>query len=100
MPQELAPSSHQDLFSRQHLPPADQWPVFLFDRPEVQYPDALNAAAELIEPHLQRGHGNRVALHGRNAAGDFQWSYNELSDRVDRIAHVLTGQLGLVSGNR
>jgi 2-aminobenzoate-CoA ligase len=43
MPQELAPSSHQDLFSRQHLPPADQWPVFLFDRPEVQYPDALNA---------------------------------------------------------
>ena len=100
MPQELAPSSHQDLFSRLHLPPADQWPVFLFDRPEVQYPAALNAAVELIEPHLQRGHGNRVALHGRNAAGDFQWTYHELNDRVDRIAHVLTGEMGLVSGNR
>ena len=100
MPQELAPSSHQDLFSRLHLPPADQWPVFLFDRPEVQYPAALNAAVELIEPHLQRGHGNRVALHGRNSAGDFQWTYHELNDRVDRIAHVLTGEMGLVSGNR
>jgi acyl-coenzyme A synthetase/AMP-(fatty) acid ligase len=33
-----------------------------------------------------------VALHGRNSAGDFQWTYHELNDRVDRIAHVLTGE--------
>ena len=28
----LAPSSHTDTFTRDRLPPPDQWPVFVFDR--------------------------------------------------------------------
>jgi 2-aminobenzoate-CoA ligase len=100
MVQDLTPSSHQDQFSRAHLPPKDQWPVFIFDRPELQYPEQINAAVELVDVHVARGHGDRIALYGENKSGFFSWTYFALKDKVDRIAHVLTRDLGLVSGNR
>jgi len=42
-------SAHVDTFARDHLPPRDQWPEFLYDLPELRYPAALNCAAELLE---------------------------------------------------
>ena len=96
----LAPSSHQDTFARDRLPPASQWPVFLFDRPEVQYPEQLNATVELVDRHVAQGLGDRPALHGVNAQGPFTWTYAQLQQQVDRIAQVLTRDMGLVSGNR
>lgn len=100
MPAPLAASSHQDSFSRDRLPPMKEWPVFIFDRPEVQYPEHINAACELVDRHIQEGHGARPALHGRNQQGFFTWSYADLRHRIDRICHVLTRDMGLVSGNR
>ena len=98
--QTLLPSSHADTYSRDHLPPADQWPVFMFDRPEVQYPELLNVTHELVDLHVAHGHGDRPALHGHSARGAFSWSYQALQQHVDAIAHVLTQDMGLVSGNR
>jgi len=100
MTQRLAPSFHLDTFARDHLPPHSQWPVFLFDSPDLQYPEQLNAACELVDAHVRRGNGDRRALYGRNKFGDFCWTFAELRDRVDRIGHVLTREMGLVSGNR
>ena len=96
----LAPSSHRDTFARDHLPPHDEWPVFVFDRPEVQYPEQLNATVELVDVHVRAGRGERPALHGAGRQGPITWHYVDLLDRVDRIAHVLTQDMGLVSGNR
>ncbi len=96
----LSPSSHQDTFARDHLPPAEQWPVFLFDRPEVQYPERLNATQALVDQHIAQGKGERVALYGENASGSYRWTYQKLHDKVNQIAHVLTHEMGLVSGNR
>ena len=100
----LAPSSHLDTFARDHLPPQDQWPVFVFDRPEVLYPEQLNCAESLVDLHVREGRGQRTALHGvrnfESASGDFSWTYAELQDKVHRIAQVLTEDLGLVAGNR
>lgn len=96
----LAASSHQDCFSREHLPPHDEWPVFVFDRPEVQYPEQINAAVELVDVHVHQGHGARAALHGVGRHGPITWRYADLLDQVDRIAHVLTQDMRLVSGNR
>jgi len=31
-------SAHIDTFAREHLPPRDLWPQFIFKRPELQYP--------------------------------------------------------------
>ena len=36
---KLGPSGHVDNFARQNLPPSEQWPELLLDRPEFQYPD-------------------------------------------------------------
>ena len=41
----LLPSSHTDTFTRDRLPPRAQWPVFIADRPELNYPDTARAGA-------------------------------------------------------
>ncbi|MEU6095812.1 AMP-binding protein [Streptomyces sp. NPDC047079] len=86
-------TAHLDTFARDHLPPPEQWPELLFDLPELQYPDRLNAAVELLTGTAP----GRPAF--RTATGDV-WTYGQLRARVDRIAHALTGPLGVVPGNR
>ncbi|MGW7050482.1 AMP-binding protein [Streptomyces sp. NPDC054887] len=94
---ELKTSAHIDTFPRDQLPPAHQWPQLLFDRPELRYPDRLNCGAELLDRTIERFGADRPAF--RTAAGEV-WTYGELLTRVDRIAHVLTTDLGVVPGNR
>jgi 2-aminobenzoate-CoA ligase len=98
----LLPTSHVDTYTRDRLPPISQWPVFLADRPELAYPDILNVATEWVDVHVQRHQGKRVALHGQDPATSeaFSWTYAQLQDQVDRLAHVLAHDMGLVSGNR
>ncbi len=101
---ELLPSSHTDTFSRDRLPPKDQLPVFMADLPELNYPDQLNCAVELVDRHVREGRGERIALHGVSdfnaGGGDFNWTYAQLQDKSNRIAQVLTQDMGLVPGNR
>jgi 2-aminobenzoate-CoA ligase len=93
---ELSPSAHVDSFAREHLPPRDQWPEFLFDLPGLQYPARLNCVNELLDRHVAQGRGARTAVLGDTLA----WSYLDLQRQVDRIAHVLRADMGLVPGNR
>ena len=81
-----------DSFVRDRLPPAELLPEFRFDLPELQYPERLNAAAEL----LKSGAPEALALvndHGR-------WTYAELDDFSGRIARLLVEEESLVPGNR
>ena len=88
-------SAHVDTFSRDNLPPPSQRPDFL-DSPDTRYPARMNAAVELLDAMIERGHGNSIALI--NADGQCTWL--QLKAQVDRIAHALTGPVGLVPGNR
>lgn len=92
----LLPSAHLDSFTRDHLPPPEQWPDLRFTLPELLYPERLNCAVELLDKALTEGHGDRPAI----VCGDLVWTYADLADRVDRIAQVLTLDLGAVPGNR
>ena len=96
----LTHSSHVDNFAREHLPPSPQWPEFLFDRSELQYPELLNVTSELVDAHVAKGLGNRPALHGHDGHAPFTWSYATLQQQIDRIAHVLMQDMHLVAGNR
>lgn len=96
MGQEMAETAHVDTFARDNLPPRDQWPVFKFDLPELQYPDRLNAADALIEGARSAGLGSKTAV----IAADHTWTYDELARAVNRIANVLVDDLGIVPGNR
>jgi 2-aminobenzoate-CoA ligase len=86
-------SAHVDAFPRDHLPPPAEWPELRFDLPELRYPERLNCAAELL------AHTAPDRPVFRTTSGD-TWTYGDLRARVDRIAHVLTSDLGMVPGNR
>lgn len=96
-PAVLTPSAHRDTFPRDHLPPAGQWPELVFDPPELRGPDRLNCAVELLDRTVDAFGADRPVFH--LPSGDI-WSYGQLRTRVDRIAHVLTSELGVVPGNR
>ncbi|MFF5128863.1 AMP-binding protein [Streptomyces syringium] len=97
---ELMPSAHVDTFPRDHLPPGGQWPDLRFDLPGARgprYPDRLNCGVELLDATVARLGADRPAV--RDGEGGV-WSYGELTARVNRIAHTLTEDLGVVPGNR
>lgn len=89
-------TGHIDTFALDHLPPVDAQPEFRFDLPELQFPPQLNCAFPLLDQHLIEGRGGRVCIRG----GGVTWTYADVADRANRIAHVLTTDLGLVPGNR
>ena len=90
------PTAHVDTFARDHLPPPDQQPEFLFGLPELQFPAKLNCAAELLDRHIDAGRGDRVCVRAPGRT----WTYAELQQKANRIAHVLVREMGLVPGNR
>jgi 2-aminobenzoate-CoA ligase len=91
-----APSAQTDRFVHDRLPPRDQWPDLRYDRPELQIPDAANLVATLLGGAHARGWGERPLLRSPTRT----LSYAQAEAEVNRIARVLTGELGLVPGNR
>ena len=92
----MAESAHVDTFVRDHLPPREQWPDLRFDLPELQYPERLNCAVELLDKHVRDGFGDRRAI----VTAERSLTYAELLAEANRFAHVLRDDLGLVPGNR
>ncbi len=87
----------RDTFCEDHLPPPELRPIADWSGvPELAYPERLNAVAELVDAHVRRGDGDRVALR----FADGVWTYRELAETSSRIARVLLEDLGLVPGNR
>ena len=85
-------TAHVDTFARDHLPPPEAQPEFLFELPELQFPAQLNCATELLDRHVAAGDGGRVCLR---APGGLVWTYADLQQRANRIAHVLVRDMGL-----
>jgi len=92
----LGPTAHTDSFTRDNLPPFDQWPDLLLDRPEFQYPPYLNVAVELTDRMVEKGFGDHVALIGNGR----RRTYKELLDWTNRLAHTLVEDFGVKPGNR
>ncbi len=90
----LGPSGHVDSFARDRLPPPEDWPEFRLDR--FDYPEWLNAAVELTDRMVERGHGDRTALIGNGR----RRTYKELADWTNRLAHALVDDYGVRPGHR
>src|SRR3954463_5553159 len=89
-------TAHHDTFCRDHLPAPEFCPHFDYSGvPELAYPERMNCAVELLDKMVAQ-HGNRVVFH--HAAG--KWTYKHLLETANRIAHVLSEDLGMVPGNR
>ncbi|HSJ96105.1 MAG TPA: AMP-binding protein, partial [Myxococcota bacterium] len=89
-------TAHLDTFARDNLPPRALWPDFSFDLPELQYPERLNCATELLDRMVERGLGDKVVFYTPKE----RWTYGQLLERANRIARVLRHDFGLVPGNR
>src|SRR5207253_10626062 len=63
--------------------------------PELEYPSALNAAADLLDRHVEAGRGSRRCIVTDNEA----WSYADFLARSNQVAHALVDEIGLVPGN-
>src|ERR1700722_19708195 len=89
-------SAHVDTFARDNLPAPEQWPQFLFKLPELNYPDRLNCVDAFIDDWVAAGEGERDCVMSPQE----RLSYADLAERVNRIANVLTRDLGILPGNR
>lgn len=90
----LGPSAHTDTFTRDNLPPSNQWPEFLID--QFNYPDYLNVGYELTDAMVEKGFGDHTALIGNGR----RRTYKELTDWTNRLANVLVNDLNIEPGNR
>ncbi len=93
---DLSPSAHVDTFTRDNLPPPDQWPTMTCTLPELRYPRRLNCAEELLDRTVERFGPGRPCLIGQ----DESWTYGDLLGRANQVARVLVEDLGVVPGNR
>jgi 2-aminobenzoate-CoA ligase len=93
---QVTRSAHADTFTRENLPPREQWPEFLFTLPELDYPSTLNCAEELLDRHVEAGHGGRRCI----VTDTETWTYNDLLTKSNQVAHALVHDMGLVPGNR
>ncbi|RXH40103.1 benzoate-CoA ligase family protein [Bradyrhizobium zhanjiangense] len=89
-------TAHVDTFARQHLPPRELWPEFIFTRPELRYPTRLNCVSYFLDRWVEQGHGDAPCV----ISPAVSYTYRELQALVNRIANVLVGKLGLVTGGR
>ena len=89
-------TAHLDTFARDHLPPPGLQPEFLFDRPELQFPEQLNCATALLDRWVASGQGERLCIQGQG----IRWTYADLQREANAIANVLVHDMGLVPGNR
>ena len=87
-------SRARDNFARDNLPPHEQWPDLLLEG--LHYPDQLNCVTALLDQQILAGNGARPCLRSPVES----WTYADLHARVNRIANVLTRQLGMIPGNR
>ena len=89
-------TAHVDTFARDNLPPREQWPEFVFQLPELQYPERMNCATVLLDDMVRAGHGNRIAIR----APDGECTYAQLQAQANRMANLLVREMGLKAGNR
>jgi len=88
-------SGHLDGFAHERLPPPQLMPEVLLG--ELDYPRRLNAAASLLDRHVEQDRGkNRCIVSGDGKT----WSYAGLQRRANQIARVLVEDLKLEPGNR
>ncbi|MEU1426680.1 AMP-binding protein [Nocardia sp. NPDC005746] len=92
----LTPSAHDDTFCRDRLPPAAEWPDLILDPSGPRDSDRLNCATALLDAAVTTHGRDRACLH----ADTETWTYGDLLDRANQIAHLLADDYGLVPGNR
>ena len=89
--------NYADNFAYDNLPNLDLQPDYVFlDSPQFQRSEMLNCVDRLLDQHIREGSGDTICIR----TFETTWTYQDLYDKSNQIAHVLVNDLGLVPGNR
>lgn len=87
----------EDTFVKNHLPSIDLQPHYPFlDLPQFQQPNDFNCVYPLLDFHCENGKGNNPCIY----SNEVLWTYQDLLDKSNQIAHVLVEDYKLIPGNR
>lgn len=90
-------NQYKDNFAHKNLPNLELQPKYTFlDLPQFQHPELLNCVDKLLDNHIKEGRGNTVCIR----TFEETWTYQDLFEKANQMAHVLVEDLGLESGNR
>lgn len=88
---------YTDSFAQDNLPGLELQPEYNFvDLPQFSHPEFLNCVDRLLDKHIKEGRGNNICIRTFMEV----WTYQDLYEKANQIAHVLVDDLGLQSGNR
>lgn len=88
---------YDDQFAYKYLPEQKHQATYIhLNQAPFIYPETLNCAARLLDEHITAGNGSRIAIRTFEAT----WTYQDLYEKSNQIAHVLLDELGLKPGNR
>ncbi|WP_264558698.1 AMP-binding protein [Flavobacterium sp. N2270] len=87
---------YKDNFTYKHLPSKELQPDYLLELSQFKQTEMLNCVERLLDFHIQNGNGDKICIH----TFEETWTYKNLHEKANQIAHVLIDDLGLVSGNR
>jgi 2-aminobenzoate-CoA ligase len=89
--------NYADNFAYDNLPSLDLQPDYLFQNlTQFNRPELLNCVDRLLDNHIKEGRGNTICIR----TFEETWTYQDLYEKANQIAHVLIEDLGLQSGNR
>ncbi len=86
----------EDNFAHDNLPPKDLMAQIILDLPQFQQPEKLNCVYNFLDIHILNGRGNKPCIRTASST----WTYQDLYEKSNQIAHVLVDDLGLKPGNR
>ena len=55
-------TAHLDTFVHDNLPPIELQPDFIFELPELEFPDKMNCAVEILDMAISKGYGDRICI--------------------------------------
>lgn len=88
---------YEDNFAHLSLPSSELQPEYKFlDLPQFNRTEMLNCVEKLLDNHIAEGRGNSICIR----TFEETWTYQDLYEKANQIAHVLVDDLGLQSGNR
>jgi 2-aminobenzoate-CoA ligase len=88
---------YEDNFAHNNLPNLDLQPEYSFlELPQFQHPEMLNCVERLLDFHVLKGNGSNICIRTFTET----WSYQDLFEKANQIAHVLVDDLVMQSGNR
>ena len=92
------PTAQSDRFVHDRMPPAEFWPVFRREGPELQAlaSGPVNLVEHLFARARTQGWSERILLRSSRRT----WTYAQAQTEVERRASALVEDLGLVPGQR